>query len=156
MTQSDEQIQDEVPQGTGLALGIDFGNSQISAAVWRPDKKTADMVKFGDKSSFPATLYFRGLGEKPQRSLEDQNEQESENENNPEEDDGYKPVIGVEYSSKKNMDYFVYDIKKYMGKRLLLDDIKGNITYKFGGYDTFDSFNFRTWHCFACHFAKRF
>ena len=130
MTQSDEQIQDEVPQGTGLALGIDFGNSQISAAVWRPDKKTADMVKFGDKSSFPATLYFRGLGEKPQRSLEDQNEQESENENNPEEDDGYKPVIGVEYSSKKNMDYFVYDIKKYMGKRLLLDDIKGNITYK--------------------------
>ena len=130
MTQSDEQIQDEVPQGTGLALGIDFGNSQISAAVWRPDKKTADMVKFGDKSSFPATLYFRGLGEKPQRSLEDQNEQESENENNPEEDDGYKPVIGVEYSSKKNMDYFVYDIKKYMGKKLLLDDIKGNITYK--------------------------
>jgi molecular chaperone DnaK (HSP70) len=130
MTQSEEQIQDEVPQGTGLALGIDFGNSHISAAVWRPDKKTADMVKFGDKSSFPATLYFRGLGEKPQRSLEDQNEQESENENNPEEDDGYKPVIGVEYSSKKNMDYFVYDIKKYMGKRLLLDDIKGNITYK--------------------------
>ena len=37
MTQSDEQIQDEVPQGTGLALGIDFGNSQISSAVWRPD-----------------------------------------------------------------------------------------------------------------------
>ena len=130
MTQSEEQIQDEVPQGTGLALGIDFGNSQISAAVWRPDKKTADMVKFGDKSSFPATLYFRGLGEKPQRSLEDPNEQESENENNPEEEDGYKPVIGVEYSNKKNMDYFVYDIKKYMGKRLLLDDIKGNITYK--------------------------
>ena len=44
--------------------------------------------------------------------------------------DGYKPVIGVEYSSKKNMDYFVYDIKKYMGKKLALDDIKGNITYK--------------------------
>ena len=28
------------------------------------------------------------------------------------------------------MDYFVYDIKKYMGKKLALDDIKGNITYK--------------------------
>mgnify|MGYP002626763420 FL=1 len=130
MTQSEEQAQEEIPQSTGLALGIDFGNSQISAAVWRPDKKTADMVKFGDKTSFPATLYFKGLGERPNQNIEEPNEQESKNDESRGEEDYYKPEIGVEYSSKKNMDYFVYDIKKYMGKKLALDDIKGNITYK--------------------------
>ena len=130
MTQSEEQVQEEIPQSTGLALGIDFGNSQISAAVWRPDKKTADMVKFGDKTSFPATLYFKGLGERPNQNIEEPNEQESKNDESRGEEDYYKPEIGVEYSSKKNMDYFVYDIKKYMGKKLALDDIKGNITYK--------------------------
>ena len=76
MTQSEEQLQDDVPQNSGLALGIDFGNSQISAAVWRPDKRTSDMVKFGDKSSFPATLYFSGLAEKGERNLDEQNERE--------------------------------------------------------------------------------
>ena len=39
MDQSGEQVQEEKPQDMGLALGIDFGNSTISAAVWRPDKK---------------------------------------------------------------------------------------------------------------------
>ena len=130
MTQSEEQIQDDIPQSNGLALGIDFGNSQISAAVWRPDKKTADMVKFGDKTSFPATLYFKVLGERPNQNIEEPNEQESKNDESHGDEEDYKPEIGVEYSNKKNMDYFVYDIKKYMGKKLLLDDIKGNITYK--------------------------
>ena len=64
MNQSNEQNKEESIQDKGLALGIDFGNSQISAAVWRPDKKAPDMVKFGNKSSFPATLYFPELGER--------------------------------------------------------------------------------------------
>ena len=41
------------------------------------EKKTADMVKFGNKSSFPATLYFKGLGERPNQNIEEPNEQES-------------------------------------------------------------------------------
>ena len=133
MTQSEEQLQDDVPQNSGLALGIDFGNSQISAAVWRPEKKTSDMVKFGDKSSFPATLYFSGLAEKGERNLDDQNEREdheSKIENDLSDEDNIKPEIGLEFSNKKNIDYFVYDIKKYMGKSLTPEDIKGNITYK--------------------------
>ena len=133
MTQSEEQLQDDVPQNSGLALGIDFGNSQISAAVWRPEKKTSDMVKFGDKSSFPATLYFSCLAEKGERNLDEQNEREdheSKIENDLSDEDNIKPEIGLEFSNKKNIDYFVYDIKKYMGKNLTPEDIKGNITYK--------------------------
>ena len=132
MSQSEEQLQDEIVQDMGLALGIDFGNSQISAAVWRPDKKTADMVKFDDKSSFPATLYFSELADK--RDIEaQQNEKEgseSKIENNPSDMDKYIPEIGVEFTNDKNLEYFVYDIKKYMGKKLNIEDIKGDISYK--------------------------
>ena len=39
MSLSNNQNQDEIVQDRGLALGIDFGNSQISAAVWRPEKR---------------------------------------------------------------------------------------------------------------------
>ena len=39
MNQSNEQNKEESIQDKGLALGIDFGNSQISAAVWRPEKR---------------------------------------------------------------------------------------------------------------------
>ena len=118
MNQSNEQNKEESIQDKGLALGIDFGNSQISAAVWRPEKKAPDMVKFGNKSSFPATLYFPELGER------------RDTENNPSYYDSLKPEIGSEFSKDKNSDYFVYDIKKYLGKIINLEKIKGEICYK--------------------------
>ena len=76
MDQSGEQPQEEVPKDTGLALGIDFGNSQISAAVWNPDKKSADMIKFGKKSSFPATLYFSSSTENKESEIVEENERD--------------------------------------------------------------------------------
>ena len=135
MTQSEEQIQEDSPKDMGLALGIDFGNSQISAAVWRPDKKAPDMVKFGDKSSIPATLYFSGLADKDKIN-EINNEKEGNESNmevNPSDKENFnsfKPDIGVEYTNDKNIDYFIYDIKKYMGKNLSLEEIKGKVSYK--------------------------
>ena len=116
MDQSGDQSQEEKPQDMGLSLGIDFGNSQISAAVWRPDKKSADMVKFDGKSSFKSTLYFSDLAMKKEG-----------NESNIELD-SLNPEIGVEYTNDKNIDYFVNDIKKILGKKSL-DDIK-DINYK--------------------------
>ena len=116
MDQSGDQSQEEKPQDMGLSLGIDFGNSQISAAVWCPDKKSANMVKFDGKSSFKSTLYFSDLAMKKEG-----------NESNIELD-SLNPEIGVEYTNDKNIDYFVYDIKKILGKKSL-EDIK-DINYK--------------------------
>jgi len=116
MDPSGDQSQEEIPQDLGLALGIDFGNSQISAAVWCPDKKKADMVKFDDKSSFKSTLYFSELAEKKE-----------ENESNIEQD-SLNPEIGVEFTSDKILEYFVYDIKKYIGQKISQEEMK-NINY---------------------------
>ena len=113
MSLSNDQNQDEIVQDRGLALGIDFGNSQISAAVWRQEKKTADMVKFGNKSSFPATLYFSELGEGHDAEI-----------------NSLKPEIGAEYTKDKNMEYFVYDLKKYLGRKINAEKIKGETCYK--------------------------
>ena len=116
MDPSGDQSQEEIPQDLGLALGIDFGNSQISAAVWCPDKKKADMIKFDDKSSFKSTLYFSELAEKKE-----------ENESNIEQD-SLNPEIGVEFTSDKKLEYFVYDIKKYIGQKISQEEMK-NINY---------------------------
>ena len=116
MDQSGEQVQEEKPQDMGLALGIDFGNSTISAAVWRPDKKSADMVNFDGKSSFDANLYFSDIAMKKEG-----------NESNME-IDSLSPEIGVEFTNDKNLDYYVYDIKKLLGKKNI-EDIK-DINYK--------------------------
>ena len=128
MDQSGDQIQEEKPQDMGLALGIDFGNSHISAAVWRPDKKSADMVNFEGKSSFDTNLYFSELAMKKEG-----------NESNME-IDSLNPEIGVEFSNDKNMDYFVYDIKKLLGKKNL-EDIK-DINYKISQDENGDIFCF--------------
>ena len=116
MDPSGDQSKEEMHQDLGLALGIDFGNSQISAAVWRPDKKKADMVKFEDKSSFKSTLYFSELAEKKEEN-ESNIEQESLN-----------PEIGVDFTSNKKLEYFVYDIKKYIGQKISAEEMK-NVNY---------------------------
>ena len=116
MDQSGDQSQEEKLQDLGLALGIDFGNSHISAAVWHPDKKSVDLVKFNGKSSFKATLYFSDLALKKEG-----------NESNVE-IDNLNPEIGVDFTNDKNLDYFVYDIKKILGKKTL-EEMK-DINYK--------------------------
>ena len=116
MDQSGDLSQEEKPQDLGLALGIDFGNSQISAAVWRQDKKSADMVKFDGKSSFKSTLYFSDLASKKEG-----------NESNMEMD-SLNPEIGADYTNDKNLEYFVYDIKKILGKKSL-EEMK-DLSYK--------------------------
>ena len=128
MSYSEDQQQEDKNIDKGLALGIDFGNSQISAAVWRPEKRAPDMLKFGNKSFFPATLYFSDLAEKHDIEAQ-QNEREgseSKIESNPSD---MTPKIGEEFTNDKNIDYFVYDIKKYMGKNINVEKLKGEVSY---------------------------
>ena len=129
MSYSEDQQQEDKNIDKGLALGIDLGNSQISAAVWRPEKRAPDMLKFGNKSFFPATLYFSDLAEKHDIEAQ-QNEREgseSKIESNPSD---MTPKIGEEFTYDKNIDYFVYDIKKYMGKNINVEKFKGEVSYK--------------------------
>ena len=128
MSYSEDQQQEDKNIDKGLALGIDFGNWQISAAVWRPEKRAPDMLKFGNKSFFPATLYFSDLAEKHDIEAQ-QNEREgseSKIESNPSD---MTPKIGEEFTNDKNIDYFVYDIKKYMGKNINVEKLKGEVSY---------------------------
>ena len=120
MEQSGSQSQEEQPKNLGLSLGIDFGNSQISAAVWLPDKKIAEIIKFDSKSSFPSTLYFSDLALKKENQENNESNIDLENLN---------PEIGVEYTPDKNLDYFVYDIKKFLGSNISQEDIK-EMNYK--------------------------
>ena len=120
MDQSGSQSQEEQSKNLGLSLGIDFGNSQISAAVWLPDKKIAEIIKFDSKSSFPSTLYFSDLALKKENQENNESNIDLENLN---------PEIGVEYTPDKNLDYFVYDIKKFLGSNISQEDIK-EMNYK--------------------------
>ena len=120
MDQSGSQSQEEQPKNLGLSLGIDFGNSQISASVWLPDKKIAEIIKFDSKSSFPSTLYFSDLALKKENQENNESNIDLENLN---------PEIGVEYTPDKNLDYFVYDIKKFLGSNISQEDIK-EMNYK--------------------------
>ena len=127
MDQTDEQ--EEIPQETGLALGIDFGNSKISAAVWDPQKKSPSIVLIDEKYQFPATLYCTKISGKN----EDNERGEEENNPNSSKDDDIKAEVGVEYTNDKNIEYFIYDIKKLIGQRNNnkdLENIKNNLKYK--------------------------
>jgi len=126
MEQSGEQ--EEVPQETGLSLGIDFGNSKISAAVWDPQKKAPSNVTFDGKYQFPATLYCTSI---PKRK-----EGDGAGENIP--NLNIKAKIGVEFDDQEieNFDNFVYDIKKLIGQKIAEDKmdkfekIKSNMKFK--------------------------
>ena len=120
MDQTDEQ--EEIPQETGLSLGIDFGNSKISAAVWDPQRKAPSIVLIDEKYQFPATLYCTIVGK------EEDNQNSSKN-NSVE----LKAEVGVEYTEDKNIEYFIYDIKKLIGQKNNNEDlpnIKNNLKYK--------------------------
>ena len=119
MDQTGEQ--EEVSQESGLSLGIDFGNSKISAAVWDPNRKEPSMVLTDGKSKFPSTVYITGISNKKEEGEEGGG------------DSDIKYKAGVRYSSDKNLDYFIYDIKKLIGQKNTNEDLEvitSNIKYK--------------------------
>ena len=103
MEQTGEQ--EEMAQ-KGLALGIDFGNSKLSAAVWDPNKKSPSIVLIDEKYQLPATLYCTNISE--------QKDGGEGGESNPNFE--VKAEIGVDLTEEKNIDFFVYDIKKLIGQ----------------------------------------
>ena len=114
--------QEEIPQETGLSLGIDFGNSKISAAVWDPKKKAPSNVLFDGKYQFPATLYCTSI---PKRKEGEDSGKISNLD--------IKADVGVEFTEDKNIENFVYDIKKLIGKKATnenFESIKTSVNYK--------------------------
>ena len=130
MEQTGEHEQEEANQEVGLPLGIDFGNSKISASVWDSKKKAPSIVLNDGKYQFPATLYFSGKNE------EHQNEEvafEEAGESSKQNSEGLKPEVGVEFTPDKNIEYYIYNIKKLIGQKNNneeLENIKSNLKYK--------------------------
>ena len=130
MEQTGEHEQEEADQEVGLPLGIDFGNSKISASVWDSKKKAPSIVLNDGKYQFPATLYFSGKNE------EHQNEEvafEEAGESSKQNSEGLKPEVGVEFTPDKNIEYYIYNIKKLIGQKNNneeLENIKSNLKYK--------------------------
>jgi molecular chaperone DnaK (HSP70) len=119
MAQTEEQ--EEMSQESGLTIGIDYGNSKISAAVWDPKSKQPSMVLTNGKNKILSTLYVTGLPSNREGG-----------DNNPNNID-LRPEVGVKYTSDKNTDYFVYDIKRLIGVKNTNEDLEmltNNIKYK--------------------------
>lgn len=112
-----------INEPTGLALGIDFGNSKISAAIWDSNKKTTSIVLIDEKRQFQSTLYYKNKIEKKEgeQNVELQIDKNSFD-------------IGVDFTTDKNMDYFVYDIKRLLGqkKNEETDQMILSLKYKIG------------------------
>ena len=130
MEQSGEQ--EENSQETGLSLGIDFGNSKISAAVWDSKKKAPSIVLFDGKYQFPATLYCTIISGKDHNDDNEGEEGGSENNPNSSNNAELKGEVGVEFTQDKNIEHFIYDIKKLIGQKNNeeLENIKNKIKYK--------------------------
>jgi len=114
MEQTGEHEQEEANQEVGLPLGIDFGNSKISASVWDSKKKAPSIVLNDEKYQFPATLYFSEKNEGQQNeevAFEEAGESSKQN------SEGLKPEVGVEFTPDKNIEYYIYDIKKLIGQK---------------------------------------
>ena len=130
MEQSAEQ--EEMSQESGLSLGIDFGNSKISAAVWETNKKAPSIVLIDQKYQFPSTLYCPTISSK-QNENEEEEDGGEKNQSSSKKIEVIKPEVGVEFGIGKNIDYFVYDIKKLMGLKIAnedLDNYKTLVKYK--------------------------
>ena len=112
--------QETIKEAPGLALGIDFGNSKISGAVWNCNKKAPSIVLFDEKYQFPSTLYYKNIIEK------------KENEDIHMDNSSFD--VGVEFSLDQNVDYFIYDIKKLLGqkKKKENEQVLSSLKYKIG------------------------
>ena len=119
MEEQNENIDTKV--SPGLALGIDFGNSKISAAVWNSKKKAPSIILFEEKYQFSSTLYFNSIIEKKE---EGQNQDVNIDNNSFD--------VGVDLSIDKNTDYYIYDIKKILGQKWTeeIDSFLQSLKYK--------------------------
>ena len=125
--QNEQEENNEVP---GLSLGIDFGNSKISAAIWDIKRKEPSIVLVDGKNQFPSTLYFKS--EIPKKENQE-NQENQQNENLNINDSSFD--VGVEFSPDKNINYFIYDLKKLLGQKktnIELENIIPNLKYKIG------------------------
>ena len=121
MEELNEKEENKTPPG--LALGIDFGNSKISGAVWDSKRKAPSMVLVDEKTEFPSTLYYSNIiTKKESDKIEELNIDINSFE------------IGASYTTDKNMEYFIYDIKKLLGqkKNEEVDQIIQNLKYNIG------------------------
>ena len=121
MEELNEKEENKTPPG--LALGIDFGNSKISGAVWDSKRKAPSMVLIDEKTEFPSTLYYSNIiTKKESDKIEELNIDINSFE------------IGASYTTDKNMEYFIYDIKKLLGqkKNEEVDQIIQNLKYNIG------------------------
>ena len=111
--------QETIKEAPGLALGIDFGNSKISGAVWNCNKKAPSIVLFDEKYEFPATLYYKNIIKKENEDIHMDNNSFD---------------VGVEFSLDQNVDYFIYDIKKLSGqkKKKENEQVLSSLKYKIG------------------------
>ena len=111
--------QETIKEAPGLALGIDFGNSKISGAVWNCNKKAPSIVLFDEKYEFPATLYYKNIIKKENEDIHMDNSSFD---------------VGVEFSLDQNVDYFIYDIKKLLGqkKKKENEQVLSSLKYKIG------------------------
>jgi molecular chaperone DnaK (HSP70) len=111
--------QETIKEAPGLALGIDFGNSKISGAVWNCNKKAPSIVLFDEKYEFPATLYYKNIIKKENEDIHMDNNSFD---------------VGVEFSLDQNVDYFIYDIKKLLGqkKKKENEQVLSSLKYKIG------------------------
>ena len=116
-----ENENEDQKESPGLALGIDFGNSKISAAVWNSQKKAPSIVLFDGKYQFPSTLYFNSIIDK-----KEQGQNQDININN----DSFD--VGDDLSIDKNTDYYIYDIKRLLGQKKTeeIDPILQSLKYK--------------------------
>ena len=134
---------EEMPQEKGLSLGIDFGNSKISAAVWDSKRKAPTMVSVDEKYQFPATLYIYGLSGKKEEhndenegndgGFEEAGDENNQNNSSKHNNINLKAEVGIEFTDDKNIEYFIYDIKKLIGQKNNNEDlekIRNNIKYK--------------------------
>ena len=129
-TGDQEEMQKEEP---GLSLGIDFGNSKISAAVWESKRKAPSMVSIDGKYQFPATLYCYGLPGKKEEQHNEENEGEDNNQNNSSKRINLRAEVGIDFTDDRNIEYFIYDIKKLIGQKNNnedLENLKNTIKYK--------------------------
>ena len=111
-------VKEENEVSPGLALGIDFGNSKISGAVWDTKKKAPSIVLIDEKIEYPSTLYYNNtISKKESDKIEEINMNSFE--------------VGAGYTIDKNMKYFIYDIKKLIGQRKNeeVDNIIQNLKY---------------------------
>jgi molecular chaperone DnaK (HSP70) len=111
--------QETIKEAPGLALGIDFGNSKISGAVWNCNKKAPSIVLFDEKYEFPSTLYYKNIIKKENEDIHMDNNSFD---------------VGVEFSLDQNVDYFIYDIKKLLGqkKKKENEQVLSSLKYKIG------------------------